>query len=374
MRHLLRIPLATAILLPLLQAQTPPQLIGVTFGPSVLPNSSAVAFSTTSSIVTTIGPTGTQRLNSLATVQGVLYSLAATGPTSSPTRQLVRIEPLTGASQVVGNLNLDVRGLAEVPGSNALFAIVNATPDNLVRIDLPALTTTTIGATFFSSIQALAHDGTDLWAWDVNQGLLRVNPTTGAAIDVDPAIGTQGNNIQFLTWDGQSLLGGQNELLQVNRTTGVVLPFAGGPTTLADVRGAEVRRAIPFGDGCAASGVTPPVLKLGGEVRAGGTVFPRVDGLPSFVPGLLIVGLSNTSWNGTPLPLDLDPIFGTNDCELLVSADLLLGAGSDGTGAMLVALGLPNVIGAEIYIQMAVLSSTLANPRLSGGAVAKLLL
>jgi hypothetical protein len=361
-----------AALLPTLPAQTPPALIGVNFGTGLLPSADAFAFSTNGLFATVIGPTATQRLNSLATVRGVLYSVASEGSSSALTRQLVRIDPLSGLATFVATVGLDVRGLAEVPGSNELFAVVNAQPDTLVRIDCVTGAVTTVGPTGFGTIQGLAHDGNQLWGWESTAGLLRIDGNTGAGTDVNPAVGNQGHNLQFLSWDGNNLIGGRDNVFLISRTTGTLQANPGGPTNLNDIRGAEVRRAIPFGDGCSPAG-NPPTLSLGGEIRAGGTIQPRITGLQPVTPGLLIVGLSKTSFNGLTLPIDLDPLLGTTACDLLVSADLLIAGGASFNGVLQIPFLLPNVPGAELHIQMAALTSTLPNMRFTRGATIKLL-
>jgi hypothetical protein len=364
--------LSLAALLPTLSAQAPPALIGVNFGTGLLPSSDAFQFATNSLFATMIGQTATQRLNSLATVRGVLYSVASVGSSSAPTRQLVRIDPLSGLATFVATLGLDVRGLAEVPGSNELFAIVNAQPDNLVRIDCATGAVTTVGPTGFGTIQGLAHDGNQLWGWESTAGLLRIDGNTGAGTDINPAVGNQGQNLQFLCWDGNNLLGGNSSVLLVDRNNGTLQTNPGGPSNLSDIRGAEVRRAFPFGTGCSPVG-NPPILSLGGEIRAGGTIQPRIAGLQSVTPGLLIVGLSNTSFNGLTLPIDLDPLLGTTDCDLLVSPDLLIAGAASFSGVLQIPFVLPNVPGAELHIQMAALTSTVPNLRFTRGATIKLL-
>jgi hypothetical protein len=360
--------LAAVVTMATLAAQTPPPLIGVNFGVSLTPNSTAFQINRSPLTLSTIGPTGTQRLNSLATVNGTLYSVASIGSLAAQTRELVQVDPLTGAATTIAPLNVDIRGLSDVPGSSDLFGIADGAPDRLVRIQTGTGQVTNVGPTGFSSIQGLAHDGVNLYAWDLTDGLLVVDPATGSATDVNPALGGQSAAVQFLCFDGTQLLGGADTLFRVD-PNGVL--FVQGNLGTPGLRGVEVRRAIPFGLGCGPSAA--PELSLPGEVRAGGTVRARTTGQSVATLGLLAVGLSTTTWNGVPLPLDLDPVFGTTDCNLLVSADLLL-VGAAGTSGLLdVPLTLPNVVGFDVHIQLAVLPSGLSSLRLTRAATIRLL-
>ena len=144
-----------------------------------------------------IGSTGVSRCNAMALQDHVLYSTAQVGTTGP--QQLVTIDAVTAqATVLLPNLGVDLRGLAEnINNANELFGIANGTPDRLVRIDLVTGLVTTVGNTGLTGIQAL--DGSDssllnLFAWDVNVGLVRIDRVTGVTVDVDPNVGTQNAN------------------------------------------------------------------------------------------------------------------------------------------------------------------------------------
>src|SRR5438093_1522828 len=66
-------------------------------------------------------------------------------------------------------------------------------PDDLYVIDLANETTTRIGSMGFLGVQGLDYSPSGLlYAWDVSEGLLIVNPITGAATDVNSSVGGTG--------------------------------------------------------------------------------------------------------------------------------------------------------------------------------------
>jgi hypothetical protein len=187
---------------------------------------------------------------------------------------LVRIDSDTGAGVSVGNLGLGSFNSMELVGDtfygyrgvNGMYTWTLAAPtavavggaddvrglawdgsvmwgvremagstDQLVTVNLDTGATTLVGATGFSSIQALAVDATGLYAWDITQGLLTVNSGSGAATDVNP--NAPGNpNIQGLTFGvGGQLYGARNELYSISAGTGVVTLVGSGG--YSDIRG-----------------------------------------------------------------------------------------------------------------------------------------
>lgn len=313
----------------------------------------------------TIGATGVVSCNAMARKNGVLYATAQTGGIFGP-RQLVTIDPITAQATVLfPNLGVDLRGLAPKDGGNELYGIADGQPDRLVTIDLTTGQVTTVGNTGFTGIQALDSEMSVLFlfGWDVNQGLVRIDPATGGTVDVNPSLGTQGAAIQFLTRvvdDGGTprLVGGNSALFSINLTTGAVTPI-GAAGSLADVRGAELHRGVAtqFGLGCASVAVANANLGSKGDLLAGTTVALNS---PSHAPnslGLLVVGFSNTTYLGAPLPIDLDPLFGTSGCDLHVSADALLPVQANGAGAFGIGFPMPNVLGGQLFFQLAALEA-----------------
>lgn len=323
----------------------------------------AFAIDSTTAQTRTIGATGVTSCNAMARKGNVLYATAQTGGIGGP-RQLVSIDPITAqASVLFPNLGVDLRGLAPKDGGNELYGIADGQPDRLVTIDVTTGQVTTIGNVGFTGIQALDSESSllFLFAWDVNQGLVRIDPTTGVAVDVNPALGTQGAAIQFLTTVTDAggtprLIGGNSALFSISLTTGVVTPI-GGAGTLNDVRGAELHRGIAtgFGLGCASIGDANASLSAKGTLLAGANVGMTSPSHPANALGLLVVGFSNTTYLGAPLPIDLDPLFGTSGCDLFVSADALLPVQANSSGVFAIGFPMPNVLGGKLFFQLAAL-------------------
>jgi hypothetical protein len=169
--------------------------------------------------------------------------------TTASNGRVARINPATGAPAAVFNAVTpgagDIRGLA-FDQTDQLFAVVNrddnsgspTLPDDLYQINLVAQTTSLVGSLGFLGVQGFdAAPNGDLFAWDGTAGLLRVNPATGAAVDVNPAIGGTAS-IQSIVFapDGR-LFGARHALFAIDPLTGAFTQI--GPGGGPDVRGIE---------------------------------------------------------------------------------------------------------------------------------------
>ncbi len=207
-----------------------------------------VGVSSTSGLGGLIGPTGFNNLNSLAqNSNGVFYAAQRLGPTSG---QLLTIDPVTGAGTVVTAISVDVRGLA-FSANDTLFAIVDPGTgliDELHELNPVTGQSTMLGLTGFVSVQGLdfAPGGT-LYAWDIDEGLLTVDPASGTAIDVNGATdGTvQIQSLLFLP-DGTLVGGSLPGFYEIDPVTGDI-SFVGD--TGFDIRGMEINPAFVFADG-----------------------------------------------------------------------------------------------------------------------------
>ena len=138
-----------------------------------------------------------------------------------------------------------IRGMSFDAADN-LFAVLNrddaqgspTIDDDLYTFDLATETTSLVGSLGFSAVQGLdfAANG-DLYAWDILDGLLQVDPNTGAAVDINPAVGGTAN-IQSIAFapDGR-LFGARENLFQIDLTTGTFTQIGTGLGL--DVRGIE---------------------------------------------------------------------------------------------------------------------------------------
>jgi hypothetical protein len=234
---------------------------------------------------------------------------------------LVRIDP-TGpvATPVFPAFGWDLRGLTAA-GGPFLWGIANNFNDTLVRVDTTLGTVTTIGPTVLNTIQGLVVRDGVLYGWDVQHGLVTVNPMTGAATDVDPAV-PGSTAIQWLAVraDGR-MVGGLSSLYEIDVTTGVATAIAG--SALSGTRGAVPFPSFTrsFGTACnGAHGLAVLSVSLTQTTTHNLLASQSVGHAPHAL-GALALGLSNTFRNGVPLPISLDPLFGTQGCTIYTSLE-----------------------------------------------------
>jgi hypothetical protein len=123
--------------------------------------------------------------------------------------------------------------------------------------------------------------------------------------------------------------------------------------------------AVRFGNGCTGSNGRVPDHFTRSVPEIARPLTWEVSGVFGATTAYLLLGWSNTAWNGLPLPRSLGP-FGTDPgCHLLVSADLLLPAVLDPSGAGAITLGVPDepaLIGLHVYTQVLVLDPAVSWP------------
>ena len=112
----------------------------------------------------------------------------------------------------------------------------------------------------------------------------------------------------------------------------------------------------PYGTGCVGSRGIPSLTSQGTSTPRIGTTFTaQINGLPWTGPAFLFVGLSDTSYGGTPLPFNLN-ILGAPGCNLLTSCEqihLLTNV----LGSAQWSFQVPPVPGASFYTQVFPLDS-----------------
>jgi photosystem II stability/assembly factor-like uncharacterized protein len=142
------------------------------------------------------------------------------------------------------------------------------------------------------------------------------------------------------------------EITFMHGTRRLVLATLGRGLWTADVR---LPGYTSFGTGCGSA--TPPQLAIDprAPARIGKTLGLDATGLAAGQPmATLLVGLSDQSWNGTPLPLPLAAV-GLPNCQLLCSVDGAVSAAITASGAASWGLPLPddrNLLGASLYFQV----------------------
>ncbi|MEM7201576.1 MAG: trypsin-like peptidase domain-containing protein [Planctomycetota bacterium] len=138
--------------------------------------------------------------------------------------------------------------------------------------------------------------------------------TTGGNSGSPVILESTGEAIGIHTHGGCGSSGGSNKGTRIDRTD-----LAGALDTVLDSKVAG--SFSTFGNACAGGGGTPG-LALAGIPDIGRRVTVNLSGLPDGQPAVLVLGLSNTTWQSMTLPLDLGTA-GIVGCELLVSPDFV---------------------------------------------------
>ncbi len=104
----------------------------------------------------------------------------------------------------------------------------------------------------------------------------------------------------------------------------------------------EGKKIVYFGTACKASNGKSPNLALSGVPTLGKTVDFSLSDLGKNMPGLFLVGTSDSKWGGFTLPLDLSAL-GAKGCSLLTSI-LIMGPGTaDANGLFKLSVPIPNI-------------------------------
>ncbi len=265
-------------------------------------------------------------------------------------------------------------GLAN-DGAQFLWAVEDASPDLLVRIDKVAGTKVTVGPTGYTNIVGLEVWNGHLCAWDAVAGLLMLDKNTGVATDVNPNLGTGGAQIEWLTtrMDGR-LIGGQNGLYLIDPATGTATPYASLGNV--DLRGADAWYTYTrtFGTGC--SGAFGPVsIQAAVTGTNNKTVTLQSGNHAANAVGATIFGLSNTLSGTTSLPYSLDGNLGTSGCTLYCSTEASVLGVTSGTGPATLQLQatLPHVWSvASFFAQQIVLEPVTGGVSLSNAVLVQI--
>lgn len=324
--------LASALLALSLPAQTFPQdLIAINF------TGDAFTLDSRTGAGQALGPTGRPGHNCMARLGRQIYTVEQVGSGATAQRFLNTIDDETGQAFRTVPITRDLRGLA-AGGQFTLMAIAdNSGNDQLVRVDVFNGTITVVGSTGFSSLQGLTLQGNAFYGWDLTAGLVRIDHLTGAGTDVNPNVGTNGATIQFLTTmsDGR-VVGGNSSLYEIDVASGI--PTLRGSGAYFDLRGAEERFGVAytFGQGC--GNVS---LGLSGNPSPGFTITTASSGNRRGTAGFMLLGFSDRSYLGLPLPLRLDNFLGTVDCFLYTGGEFTVGATASGLGVLTVPVPIP---------------------------------
>jgi hypothetical protein len=205
--------------------------------------SQAYSIESTTGAARGVGTVSTIAVNALArSPGGVLYTINSTN--------LLTVDPVTGAATKAASIILSgpggnyisVHAMAFSPAGVLYFInrdeIAPFPSDRLCSLDVNTGQGLIIGLTALNPHMqglACAPNGT-LYGWHTEVGLVTINPGTGIATDVNPALGASAN-LQCLGFSpGGMLYGAQTALYIVNPSDGA-LSLIGG--NLADIRGLE---------------------------------------------------------------------------------------------------------------------------------------
>lgn len=134
------------------------------------------------------------------------------------------------------------------------------------------------------------------------------------------------------------------------------LHFEGATYGLDNVQVGWAGSAVPYGVGCAGASGTV-ALEAVGPFTIGTTVQFVSDNHAANAPGVAIYGLDDTSWQGLPLPLSVDPLFGTSGCTLytdpLVSLLYFTSATAPATMSSPFPVPTGALTGLEVFVQHA---------------------
>jgi hypothetical protein len=225
--------------------------------------------------------------------------------------------------------------------------------------------------------------------WMADQaGHPRVN---GSPFDQDPLSGLPASSQARQIWAQnferyQALAFNLDVPTTWHSTTGTTLevpvtlpPNAVEYLSIDEVRIPDARRVFTtratyelFGSRCAVTGPRPSLTAQPGSLpRTGSTLVTNVTHLTTGARPLMFVGLSNTSWNGVPLPFDLSAV-GLPGCELLASPDIVIPLPNlNGTATLSLGIPLnPQLHGIAFYKQAFIFSSVLHPASVSNGAIA----
>ena len=152
------------------------------------------------------------------------------------------------------------------------------------------------------------------------------------------------------------------------------LHFEGATYMLDNIEVGRAGFARSYGSGCAA-GAGNATLSAQGQLQAGGVLQLESSGHAPGQPGVLLLGLSDASYLGLPLPLALDPLLGTSGCSLFTSIEATAsGISSASSPAVLsFAFGVPSPsFSARLYAQTLSVAPVPGGLALSNGLLLQL--
>ena len=169
---------------------------------------------------------------------------------------LIELDPITGLGTLIGPIGLNqIRGMS-FAADGMLYLITTTLPnyvDILHRYDPATGVTTLVGSTGRSGIQSLTAWGNQLVAWDLFQigaGLVAIDPATGVATDLNPAVSGAVNVQALATGPDGRILGSRHSLYSIKASPGGSDDRAAGvATAIGPISGIDVRGLAWIGNG-----------------------------------------------------------------------------------------------------------------------------
>jgi hypothetical protein len=201
--------------------------------------------------------------------------------------ELISIDPVSGASSVIGNSGLQLSSVGFAGGLNGLFEVDYQS--NLYSIDPNSGTASLIGATGLAANDgnwdtSLSGTGTNLYftagGAGSNDELYEINPTTGVATDL--------GNTGVHSIAGSAIVDGNLELFQYNAGTNYIysaplgsIDFTAGPVLSAQIVDGGTVIATPVGDSADSLSASEPMSSLllgSGLLALGLRARKKIDG------------------------------------------------------------------------------------------------
>jgi len=253
--------------------------------------------------LTYLGSTGqTQHLWHSMAKDSTGRIFAGYGGFGARTYGIYEINPNTGhASLVVQTDRNDLLALAFGPGDQ-LFASspgqIFGTSCELLTVDLITGITTLVGPAGLFNVQSLAFGQGTLWGWDLGAGLVRLDPLTGIATDVNPFLNDGTGMIQSIAFSDDGVLYGSfGSLHVIDLDTGAPIWIDWFKPSFPIICGIEFlpNQPAPFSLGVSGETAGPMGAFVAGATPGGSVAFlaTRGGGGPTqILPGHACAGVS----------------------------------------------------------------------------------
>ncbi len=239
-----------------------------------------------------------------------------------------------------------------------------ATPSNIFAVDIlngrmPVQLKLSLGNLKIAPFQAMDADPLlkVLVVGDDNGDLFRINPANGAVTKVNTGQGRGAvvalaaadiATVAYVT-DGKAVYDARG---WASTTASPIYSPSG--ETVRDVAFSRWAQGgvVHFGTACNGTNTSPHMV-FGGYPTRGNALQIKMAGGPTNAKALLFLGLSRQQWGSNALPLSL-AFLGASGCNLHVSADAVLGLGTDGSGTISFSGSVPNdagLVGVHVMTQ-----------------------